>query len=82
MVFHTKFLSDFISEVAEECQREQHYGNAFYYKIFSEKIKEDSNMELYHAQSVKFRDFRQLVDLGLMKNSPAFEDFVQSILQK
>ena len=80
VVFHTKFLSDFITEVEEECQREQHYGNAFYYKIFHQKLKETPDIQFYYEGSVKFENSQQLVELGLMKTTPEFEAFAQSIL--
>jgi hypothetical protein len=79
VVFHTKFLSDFIQEVEEECQREQHYGNAFYYKQFQKTLREQPSLSFYHAGSVKYRDHQQLVELGLMKTSPAFEEYVQQV---
>lgn len=80
VVFHTKFLSDFITEVEEECQREQHYGNAFYYKIFHQKLKETPDIQFYHEGSVKFENSQQLIALGLMKTTPEFEAFTQSVL--
>lgn len=80
VVFHTKFLSDFIREVEEECQREQHYGNAFYYKIFHQKLKETPDIQFYHEGSVKLEGSQQLVELGLMKTTPEFEAFAQSVL--
>lgn len=80
VVFHTKFLSDFITEVEEDCQREQHYGNAFYYKIFHQKLKETPDIQFYHEGSVKLESSQQLVELGLMKTTPEFEAFAQSVL--
>lgn len=80
VIFHTKFLSDFIAEVEEECEREQHYGNGFYYKIFHQKLKETPNIQFYHEGSVKFENSQQLVELGLMKTTPKFEAFAQSVL--
>lgn len=80
VVFHTKFLSDFITEVEEECEREQHYGNAFYYKIFHKKLKETPDIQFYYEGSVKLESLQQLVELGLMKITPEFEAFAQSVL--
>ena len=80
VVFHTKFLSDFITEVEEECQREQHDGNAFYYKIFHQKLKETPDIQFYHEGSAKLEGLQQLVELGLMKTTPEFEAFAQSVL--
>jgi hypothetical protein len=82
VVFHTKFLSDFIQEVEEECQREQHYGNAFYYKQFQKTLTAKPSLSFHHAGSVKYRDNQQLGELGLMKTTPAFEEYVASITQQ
>ncbi|WP_207509943.1 glycosyltransferase family 2 protein [Telluribacter humicola] len=79
VVFHTKFLSDFILEVEEECNREQHYGNAFYYKRFQKTLREQPSLSFYHAGSIKYRDNQQLVEIGLMKSDPAFEKYVQQV---
>ncbi len=79
VVFHTKFLSDFISEVKEECIREQHYGGAFYYKIFKKKIDENPELNFHFEGSVKFKDSQQLIDLGMMKTTDAFEKYIEKI---
>lgn len=77
VVFHTKFLHDFIEEVREECVREQHYGNAFYYKQFNQRITQNPSLNLSYADSVRFQDSAQLVELGLMKTNDRFEEFAR-----
>lgn len=80
VVIHTKFLSDFIERVDEECKREQHYGKAFRYKIYQKKTKENPELQLFSPESVEFKDSKQLVDLGMMKTTPEFEAFAQLVL--
>lgn len=75
VVFHTKFLFDFIGEVEEECRREQHYDGAFYYKIFNNTLRKNPDLSLYCNESVEFRDFKQLIDLEIMKTTADFEVF-------
>lgn len=79
IVFHTKFLNDFIDEVKEETKRGEHYGGAFYYKHYEKRINQNTNLNFYHENSVKYIDSRQLVDLGLMKSNAQFETFCQNI---
>jgi hypothetical protein len=80
VTFHTKFLSDFIEEVKEECEREQHYGGAFYYKIFGKKLSESPNLNFHYEGSLRLDDARQLTELGIMKTAPEFEEYVESLL--
>ena len=77
VVFHTKFLYDFIEEAVEEAKREEHFGNAVMYKIFDQKIKMAKNLTLHCKDAVKFQDSLQLIRLGLMKSSETFSDFVK-----
>lgn len=79
VVFHTKFLNDFIEEVQTEVLRAQHYGGAMYYKHFATKINEEQITSLYDKHSVKFIDTNQLVALNLMVSSSAFEEYCLSL---
>ena len=38
-------------------------------------LERDTSLSLYHSGSVKLTDLRQLVDLGLMRNTPAYSSF-------
>lgn len=81
IVFHTKFLQDFISEVQEEAVREEHYGNAIRYKHYNNKIH--NNLSLYcKEKSVKYESLEQLIELGLMKTSSQFEIFASKYLNQ
>jgi hypothetical protein len=75
VVFHTKFLSDFIGEVQEEVSRKQHYGNAIRYEHYAKTIDKQPKLNFYYEKSKKFKDANQLVELGLMKTSNEFEGF-------
>lgn len=79
VVFHTKFLSDFIDEVKEESVKGQHYGNAFYYKHYLETIQKNESVTYYHEDSLKYKDSKQLVELDLMKTSEQFECFCKKL---
>jgi hypothetical protein len=77
VLFHTKFLFDFNSRVLLEAEREQHWDKAHDYKSFREKIVDDQDLTAYYPKSVRYADDRQLVELGVMKTSEAFEAFVK-----
>lgn len=79
IVFHTKFLGDAIIEAEEESIREQHFNNAAYYKDFKREFDRNPDLCLANAQSIRYESLDQLVDLGLMKTSHLFEDFVKTI---
>lgn len=82
VVFHTKFLSDFIDEVKEEVKRGEHYGGAFYYKHFENEISKNPEIGFFHEGSTKYVDSRQLIGLGLMKTSEKFEQFCAELKEK
>ncbi|WP_266366912.1 glycosyltransferase family 2 protein [Tellurirhabdus rosea] len=75
VVFHTKFLHDFVQEAAEESVREEHFNKAAYYKDFNRKLSEEPDLCLANTQSVRYKDWQQLVALGLMKTSSTFDAY-------
>lgn len=79
VVFHTKFLGDAISEAEEESIREEHFNNAAYYKDFKREFDQKPDLCLANEQSVRYEKLDQLIELGLMKTSPAFEEYVQQV---
>jgi hypothetical protein len=79
VVFHTKFLNDFISEVKEETVRGQHYDNAIRYKHYEATIDKNENLNFYYDGSFEYESNEQLIELGLMKTSEQFEDFCKNI---
>jgi hypothetical protein len=76
VVFHTKFMQDFIKEAEVEAIREEHHNNAIEYKIYDKVCKIEPNLNLYHEKSVKYKNTRQMVKLGLMKSSIAYNNFI------
>jgi hypothetical protein len=78
-VIHTKYMSDFISRVPEEAKREEHFNNAMEYKFYNSKIEKNKKLTFYHKESVKYRNTRQLIDLGIMKTSENYQNFVNNL---
>lgn len=78
-VHHFKYLQDFVDRTVEEAKREQHAGGGAFYKPMAERLVNDSLTELHHGGSVKFEDTNQLVDLGILATSSAFERFCRKV---
>jgi glycosyltransferase involved in cell wall biosynthesis len=79
-VLHFKFLPDFASRVNEEAEREQHWNNAYEYKVYAKKINEGNFKRLYHQGSLKYEGSNQLVKLGFMKSSMDYENYLAELL--
>lgn len=78
-VFHTKFLFDFIEEVKEEIKREQHFGNAIYYKHYNKKIANQADINLHCKSSIRYVDTKQLINLGIMSTTSDFDIYIQNL---
>jgi hypothetical protein len=64
VLLHTKFLPEIVPRAVEEKRRGQHFANPEKYDAYYDAIA--ANPTLRHPGSVTLRDWRQLVDLGLM----------------
>jgi len=82
VVMHTKFLHDFKIRVNEESVREEHFNNAMEYKIYNNNIQKDEKLTLKYEGSVKYKNTKQLIDLGMMKISDNYQDFINDIFIK
>lgn len=77
VVFHTKYMQDFISKAQIEAKRSEHWAvNALDYKIYDKACSLDPKITLYHKDSVKYKNTRQLLKLRMMKSSPAYNNFL------
>jgi len=63
-LLHFKYLSFFRDKAEEEMARKQHYAGSREYQRYLEGL--DSKTVLWNPASVRFQDWRQCVDLGLM----------------
>ena len=63
-LLHAKFLSAVAPKVEEELERGQHFAAGREYRAYAEKITAGETLWCEH--SVEYRDWRQLVSLGLM----------------
>lgn len=79
-VQHFKYLQDFVDRTIEESKRGQHAGGAALYKPMAERLVEKEVTKLHHPGSVKFEDSYQLVDMGILKTSPDYENFCNRMI--
>ena len=64
MLLHGKFLPDSPARAAEELRRGQHFADPAAYADYHAAVAQAP--VLWHPGSLRYRDWRQLVDLGLM----------------
>ncbi|MCX6044760.1 MAG: glycosyltransferase family 2 protein [Chloroflexi bacterium] len=71
-VLHFKFFSSFLSYAATEAIRQEHAGDALEYRHYAAAIADEQALTLYDpAQSLRFQDSHQLIELGIMQRQPA-----------
>ncbi len=63
-LLHTKFLDILQDKAAEELIRKEHYAASREYKSYHDQI--GKGLRLWNETSSKYKDWRQLEDLGLM----------------
>lgn len=64
VLLHAKFLSGFAEKSAEELSRKQHYANSQEYSAYHKASQAAVNF--WCPQSQRYRDWRQLEDIGLI----------------
>lgn len=70
-ILHFKFLSSLVEKIAEEVDRKQHYGNSVEYRMYGNAL--EAGQEIYISDiSEKYRDSKQLMELGLMTGGQWF----------
>jgi glycosyltransferase involved in cell wall biosynthesis len=66
LLLHFKFLQNFAHIVQKEAERAEHFMGARQYRAYAEVITSEPELRLDWQGSVRYRDSRQLVDLGFM----------------
>jgi len=74
VLLHFKFLHDFNARAAEEAARGEHYGGAFEYQRYAERLRRNPDVSLRYEGSMRFEGTTQLVRLGLMQDTDAWAD--------
>jgi hypothetical protein len=77
-LLHFKLFSDFPGRSQAEALREEHYDGASEYRAYSEAVLAHPDLGAWHSGSARYRDSMQLVEMGLMYSSPAFDKLASS----
>ncbi len=72
---HFKYFHDFAGRVTAEAGRGEHWKDALQYRAYATGVSEQPGVSLHYSGSLRWRDSRQLVELGLMHSSKRFEAF-------
>ena len=78
-LLHFKFLHDFHARAVTEAARGEHFRQGYEYKAYLELLAADGRFNLMSPASVRFEDSAQLVALGLMQTSNAYEQFANAL---
>lgn len=76
VLLHFKYLPQFADQVRAEVRRGQHYLGAREYRTYQRRLDDGAPLSPAGPESRRYRDSRQLVELGLMSTSPAYERHV------
>lgn len=76
---HFKMLGDFQAKAIEETKRKEHWAGGNNYKKYATIYERDDVHDLSTLdKSVKYQNSQQLVELGLIQTSAAWEDYVHA----
>jgi hypothetical protein len=78
-LLHFKFLQDFHARAVTEAARGEHHSGAHEYRAYLELLAADPRFNLMSPASVRFEGSVQLVALGLMQTSDAYERFANAL---
>jgi hypothetical protein len=71
-LLHFKFLGDLPRRAIEEAARGQYYENAAAYRRYAAILAERPELSLMYPGSARYAGSRQLVELGLIRDTPAW----------
>ena len=80
VLYHFKYLQDFVAHAHEEVRRGQHWQGASEYRRYVEVAKQcGGHIAMRDENSIKLQDVRQLEDCGFVTCPPDYADFARSL---
>jgi hypothetical protein len=76
-LLHFKFCQSFVRRAQEEVERKEFWNNASEWIRYVNAFTRVPNLNLFTERSVKYKNSRQVVDLGLMLSSESYRQFTQ-----
>ena len=77
-LLHFKYLPDFAAQVATEVARGQHYLGAKEYRAYQRRLAGGQPLSFLGPDSTRYQGSAQLVELGLMRTTDAFDAHVRA----
>lgn len=72
-LLHFKLLADFVPRVEEEAGRREHFNEASQYSAYWEVVSKHPDVGAFYEGSARYRDSLQLMEMGLIHSSEAFQ---------
>jgi hypothetical protein len=72
VLLHVKFLADFHDRAVREAARGEHYEESSEYQRYARKLAAAGDLTLIYDGSMRFEGSDQLVELGLMHETPGW----------
>lgn len=77
VLYHFKYLQDFVPHIREEVVRGQHWKGALEYKAYAETLsREGDGFRIANENSIRLEDTGQLENLGFLVRPPSYDGFV------
>jgi hypothetical protein len=74
VLLHFKFLQDFHARAEDAVARGAHFDGSREYRRYLEALERDPAFSLHSGRSVRYAGPEQLVELGLMRDTPAWAE--------
>lgn len=74
VLLHFKFLQDFHERAMQEMARGEYFGGGSEYRRYCAKLKTEPNLSFMYEGSTKLESTSQLVNLGLMHDTTAWQE--------
>ena len=81
VLLHFKYLPSFAAQVGAEVARGQHYQGGKEYRAYQRRLAQEEDLSLMAGVSRRYRGSDQLVELGFLHTTPAFEAHVRGRAQ-
>lgn len=79
VLLHLKWMADFVDRAKIESQRKQYWQGAKRYTEFTRRFEASPTIDFRCELTERFTSTTQLVELGLMRSSPALEALVAAL---
>ena len=77
-LLHFKYLPDFAAQVEVEVARGQHYLGAKEYRAYQRRLADGQPLSFLGPDSTRYQGSTQLIELGLMRTTDAFDAYVRA----